>query len=57
MIDNTPALKERDLARTAARIAALTEVLKRRGVEGRLATLAAQVGMPAFRLAAESWLD
>jgi AcrR family transcriptional regulator len=57
VIDNTPALQERDLAKTAALIAALAEVLKRRGVEGRLATLAAQVGVAAFRLAAESWLD
>ena len=41
----------------SALIAALAEVLKRRGVEGGWATLAAQVGMAAFRLAAESWLD
>jgi AcrR family transcriptional regulator len=57
VIANTPALQERELAKTAALIAALAEVLKRRGVEGRLATLAAQVGMAAFSHAAASWLD
>jgi hypothetical protein len=42
---------------TAALIAALAAILKGRGVEGRLATLAAQVGMAAFSHAVDSWLD
>lgn len=57
LIASTPALQERELAKTATLIAALAEVLKRRGVEGRLATLAAQVGMAAFSHAVDSWLD
>jgi AcrR family transcriptional regulator len=57
VIASTPALQERELAKTAALIAALAEVLERRGVEGPLATLAAEVGMAAFRHAVLAWLD
>lgn len=57
VIANTPALHERELAKAAALIAALAEALRQRGVEGRLATLAAQAGMAAFSHAVTSWLD
>lgn len=57
VIDSTPALQERELAKAAALIGALAEALRRRGVEGRLATLAAQAGMAAFGHAVASWLD
>ncbi len=57
VIANTPALRERELAKAAALIADLAEGLRRRGVEDRLATLAAMMGMTAFSYAATSWLD
>jgi AcrR family transcriptional regulator len=57
VIANTPALQERELAKTAELIVDLADVLQRRGVEGRLATLAAEVGMAAFSHAFASWLQ
>jgi AcrR family transcriptional regulator len=57
VIANTPALQERELAKNAEMVAALADVLRRRGVEGRLATLAAEVGMAAFGHAYASWLE
>ena len=57
VIDRTPALRERELAKGAELIAVLTEGLRRRGVEDRLATLAAQTGMAVFSHAVDSWID
>jgi AcrR family transcriptional regulator len=53
----TPALRERALAKTAVLIAGLADALARRGVEPRLATLAAQTGMAAFSHALTAWID
>src|SRR5271166_4459474 len=45
VIDRTPALQERELAKGAQLTAVLIEGLRRRGVQERLATLVAQTGM------------
>ncbi len=55
VIDRTPALQERELAKVAALAGALAQALRRRGVDERLATLAARTGMEAFRHAIEAW--
>lgn len=55
VIANTPALQERELAKEAALAEALAEALRQRGVDERLAALAAQTGMAAFRYAVVSW--
>ena len=55
MIDRTPALQERELAKVAVLAEALALALRQRGVEERLAALAAQTGMATFRYAVVSW--
>ena len=55
VIASTPALQEREMAKEAALTADLALALRRRGVDERLAALAAQVGWAAFRYAVESW--
>jgi len=52
----TPALRERQLAKTASTTAAAAAALQRRGVDANLATLAAGAGMAAFSHAARSWV-
>ena len=56
VIDRTPALQERELAKVAALAEALALALRQRGVDERLAALAAQTGMATFRYAVASWL-
>ena len=55
VIDRSPALQERELAKVAALAEALALALRRRGVDERLAALAAQTGMATFRYAVASW--
>src|ERR1700761_818477 len=55
VIAQTPALQERVLTKTAGLIEALSQALCRRGVERRLALLAADVGMAAFAHATRAW--
>lgn len=55
VIDGTPALQERELAKVAALAEALALALRQRGVDGPLAALAAQTGMATFRYAVASW--
>ena len=55
VIDSTPALQERELAKVAALAGALALALRQRGVDERLATLAAQTGMATWRYAVGSW--
>ena len=55
VIASTPALQERELAKVASLVDGLALALRRRGVDDRLATLAAQTGMAAFRYAIASW--
>lgn len=57
VIARTPALQERVLTKTAGLIDALAGALRRRGVESGMASLAAQVGMAAFRRATLMWVD
>jgi len=57
VIARTPALQERVHAKTAGLIEALTEALRRRGVEAGVAALAAQMGIAAFNYAAVAWFN
>jgi AcrR family transcriptional regulator len=57
IIAGAPPLRERAEAKTAALTALLAEALRARGVEGKLATLAAQTGMAAFSYAARGWFE
>ena len=57
VISNTPALHERELAKTAALADALAAELQARGVSHVRAVLAARAGMAAFVTAVVSWLD
>jgi AcrR family transcriptional regulator len=57
VISSTPALHERELAKTAALTDALTDALKARGMTDLQAVLAARIGMAAFVYATVSWLD
>ena len=56
VIGATPALQERELAKTAALTTALAEALKARGVTELRAVLAAQIGMAAYVEATLAWL-
>lgn len=56
LIAATPTLRERDLAKGAAMAASLAEALRRRGVDSRLADLAAHTGWAAFHHAAHQWI-
>ena len=51
----TPALQEREMAKEAALIEDMALALRRRGVDGRLAALAAQIGIATFHHAVVSW--
>ena len=55
VIANSPALQERESAKVAALTEDLVLALRHRGVDERLATLAAQTGMAAFHYAVASW--
>ncbi len=55
VIANSPALQERELAKEAALTEDLVLALRHRGVDERLATLAAQTGWAAFHYAVVSW--
>ena len=55
VIAETPALQERESAKTAALTEALALALRQRGVDEQLATLAAQTGMAAFHHAVVAW--
>ena len=57
VISGTPALHERELAKTAALADALAAALRARGVADLPAVLAARTGMAAFVHATVSWLD
>jgi AcrR family transcriptional regulator len=57
VISSTPALHEREMAKTAALADALAAALKARGVEDLRADLAARAGMAAFAHATISWLE
>jgi AcrR family transcriptional regulator len=57
LIAATPTLRERDLAKGAAMALSVAEALRRRGVDDRLADLAAHIAWAAFHHAAQNWID
>ncbi len=57
IIAGTPALLERAEAKTASMTAVLAPALQRRGVDSKLALLAARTGMAAFSHAASAWRE
>ena len=57
VISSTPALRERELAKTAALAEALAGALRARGVADLQAVLAAWTGVAAFVHATIAWLD
>ena len=57
VIDATPALHERELAKIAALAKALAAALESRGVPEPAAVLSAQVGMAVFVQATLAWLE
>lgn len=57
VIDATPALHERELAKHEALADVLAEGLRARGVADAVAMLAARAGMTAFAHATVAWLD
>ena len=50
-------LQERELIKLASLASALADTLRRRGVEDPAASLAAEAGIAAFRIAFERWID
>ncbi len=56
VISTTPALNEREMAKTAVLADALATALRARGVAELRATLAARTGMAAFAQATTAWL-
>lgn len=55
IIADTPALRERQIAKSAAMIAAVAEALERRGVEEKAASLTASAGMTVLEHATRAW--
>ena len=56
MIDENPALQERELHKFANLAATLADALRRRGVEPLAATLAARTGTSVFAIAFAQWI-
>jgi AcrR family transcriptional regulator len=56
VIDANPELQERELVKLASLAAALADALRRRGVQGTAAGLAAEAGIAVFRVAFEQWV-
>ena len=57
VIAATPELQERELAKFSEIAAALAEMLRGRGVPDRTASLAAEAGLAAFKVAFGSWVE
>jgi AcrR family transcriptional regulator len=57
VIAATPALRERELAKHAGLIDVVAEALRQRGVDDRLAGLAARAGWAAYQHAVHIWID
>ncbi|WP_246731804.1 TetR/AcrR family transcriptional regulator [Methylocapsa sp. S129] len=57
LIERSPALQERALAKTRSLIAGLASALRERGVPDHAAMLAAQMGMAALGHAVACWFD
>lgn len=57
VIAATPELQERELAKLAALTSTLTHALRERGLETTTAALAAEIGIAAFKVAFERWVN
>jgi AcrR family transcriptional regulator len=57
LIAATPTLRERDLSKGEAMALSVAEALRRRGVDDRLADLAAHAAWATFHHAAQNWID
>jgi AcrR family transcriptional regulator len=57
IISASAELRERELIKLASLASALAEALRRRGVEGPRASLAAEAGIAAFKFAFERWVQ
>jgi AcrR family transcriptional regulator len=56
VIDNNPALRERELHKLAGLVATVSEALRARGIEEPAATLAAHSGASVFGIAFAQWI-
>jgi hypothetical protein len=56
VIAANPELQERELIKLATLATALADALRRRGVKDPTASLAAEVGIAAFKVAFERWI-
>ncbi|MFF4508132.1 TetR family transcriptional regulator [Streptomyces sp. NPDC001401] len=57
VIAANPELQERELAKLAALAATLAQALRERGLETTTAALAAEIGIAAFKVAFERWVN
>ncbi|MET9914426.1 TetR family transcriptional regulator [Streptomyces sp. NPDC006476] len=57
VIAANPELQERELAKLAALAATLAQALRERGLETTTAALAAEIGIAAFKVAYEQWVN
>jgi MftR C-terminal domain len=57
IIDASTELQERELIKLATLASALTDALRRRGVEDPAASLAAEAGIAVFKIAFERWIN
>lgn len=57
VIAANPELRERELAKLAEIVAAIAETLRGRGVADRTASLTAEAGIAAFKIAFGCWID
>ncbi|NEC68844.1 TetR family transcriptional regulator [Streptomyces sp. SID9727] len=57
VIAANPELQERELAKLAAVVSAFAQALLERGLEATTAALAAEIGIAAFKVAFERWID
>lgn len=57
VIAANPELQERELAKLASLVSTLTDALRARGLEATTAALAAEIGIAAFKVAFERWID
>ncbi|MFJ8545936.1 TetR family transcriptional regulator [Streptomyces sp. NPDC093586] len=57
VIAANPELQERELAKLASLVSTLAHALRERGLEATVAALAAEIGIAAFKVAFERWID
>ncbi|WP_425578436.1 hypothetical protein [Streptomyces chiangmaiensis] len=57
VVSANPELQERELAKLAALASTLAHALRERGLETTTAALAAEIGIAAFKVAYERWVN